>query len=188
MMDVERVEGGGTGSARRQRERRLRSMLRHERLAVAMAVAEALHHSSGPSPARRPTGPGDRHQSRGGGGASLALRPTGTEDSSTRGAAGQSHRARAAAERPQIAGLRRGRPPDPWPAGTGWGVGRGCGRLHAPLPHGFCVGGQKEGAGGGQSQGAEEAEGEGEGGEGEEDAGCEVREGHAGALRQGPTR
>ena len=46
-MDVERGEGGGTGSARRRRERRLRSMLRHERMAVAMALAEALHHSSG---------------------------------------------------------------------------------------------------------------------------------------------
>ena len=39
-------EGGGTGSARRRRERRLRSMLRHKRMAVAMAVAEATHHSS----------------------------------------------------------------------------------------------------------------------------------------------
>ena len=37
--------GGGTGSARRRRERRLRSMLRHERMAVAMALAESLHHS-----------------------------------------------------------------------------------------------------------------------------------------------
>ena len=33
-------------SARRRRERRLRSMLRHERMAVAMAVAEATHQSS----------------------------------------------------------------------------------------------------------------------------------------------
>ena len=41
-----RDEGGGTGSARRRRERRLRSLLRHVRLAVAMAVAEATHHSS----------------------------------------------------------------------------------------------------------------------------------------------
>ena len=38
--------GGGTGSARRRRERRLRSMLRHERMAVAMALAENLHHSA----------------------------------------------------------------------------------------------------------------------------------------------
>ena len=41
------AEAGGTSSARRRRERRLRSMLRHERMAVAMALAEALHHSSG---------------------------------------------------------------------------------------------------------------------------------------------
>ena len=46
-MEVEREVGGGTGSALRRRERRLRSMLRHERMAVAMALAEALHHSSG---------------------------------------------------------------------------------------------------------------------------------------------
>ena len=38
MMHVERDEGGGTGRARRQRERRLLSMLRHELMAVAMAV------------------------------------------------------------------------------------------------------------------------------------------------------
>ena len=47
-MDVEREVAAGTSSARRRRERRLRSMLRHERMAVAMALAEALHHSSGP--------------------------------------------------------------------------------------------------------------------------------------------
>ena len=43
-MDVECDAGGGTESARS--ERPLRSMLRHERVAVAMAVAEATHHSS----------------------------------------------------------------------------------------------------------------------------------------------
>ena len=42
-------DAGGVGSAQRRRERRLRSMLRHERQSVAMALAEALHHSSGPS-------------------------------------------------------------------------------------------------------------------------------------------
>ena len=45
-MDVEREAGGGTGCARRRSERRLLSMLRHERVAVAMAVAEATHHYS----------------------------------------------------------------------------------------------------------------------------------------------
>ena len=34
-----------TGAARRRRERRLRSMLRHERQTVAMELAVALHHS-----------------------------------------------------------------------------------------------------------------------------------------------
>ena len=38
--------GGGTGSARRRRERRLRSFLRHERTSVAMALAESTHHSA----------------------------------------------------------------------------------------------------------------------------------------------
>ena len=46
MMDVERDAGGGTGSARRRRERRLRSMLRHERMSVAMALAESTHHGA----------------------------------------------------------------------------------------------------------------------------------------------
>ena len=45
-MDVEREAGGGTGSARRRRQRRLRSMLRHERMSVAMALAECTHHSA----------------------------------------------------------------------------------------------------------------------------------------------
>ena len=36
---------GGAGSARRLRERRLSSMLRHERQTVAMELAAALHHS-----------------------------------------------------------------------------------------------------------------------------------------------
>ena len=38
--------GGGTGSARRRRERRLRSFLRHERMSVAMTLAESTHHST----------------------------------------------------------------------------------------------------------------------------------------------
>ena len=36
----------GTGSARRRRERQLRSWLRHERMTVRMELAAALHHSS----------------------------------------------------------------------------------------------------------------------------------------------
>ena len=35
-------------SARRRRERRLRAALRHEQLSIAMHLAQALHHSSGP--------------------------------------------------------------------------------------------------------------------------------------------
>ena len=45
-MDVDSVAGGGTGSARRRRERRLRQFLWHERLGVAMALSEHKHHTS----------------------------------------------------------------------------------------------------------------------------------------------
>ena len=68
--DGSRAERVTTGSARRRRERRLRSMLRHERMSVAMALAEKLHHSVYRSvplkeelvdarEVRRPTGPED---------------------------------------------------------------------------------------------------------------------------------
>ena len=46
MMNVD----SGNGSARWRRERRLRSMLRHERQSVAMELAAALHHSRGVGP------------------------------------------------------------------------------------------------------------------------------------------
>ena len=39
-------EQPSSGAAQRRRQRRLRSMLRHERMSVAMALAEMLHHSS----------------------------------------------------------------------------------------------------------------------------------------------
>ena len=45
-MDVEREAEGGTGSARRRRERRLRAYLKYARMSVAMALAESTHHSS----------------------------------------------------------------------------------------------------------------------------------------------
>ena len=38
--------GGGTGSARRRRERRFRSFLRHERMSIAMTLAEYTHQSA----------------------------------------------------------------------------------------------------------------------------------------------
>ena len=37
-------------AAKRRRERRLRSWWRHERMSIACALAEALHHSSGTKP------------------------------------------------------------------------------------------------------------------------------------------
>ena len=40
------AEGGGTGSARRRRERRLRAYLRYARMTVEMALAECQHHSA----------------------------------------------------------------------------------------------------------------------------------------------
>ena len=46
MMAARDEAGGGTGSARLWRQRRLRSHLRHERMAVAMALAESTHHSA----------------------------------------------------------------------------------------------------------------------------------------------
>ena len=42
----ERDTSGGTGSARRRRERRLRAYLRYARMSVAMALAESTHHSA----------------------------------------------------------------------------------------------------------------------------------------------
>ena len=71
-MVVEREAGGGTGSARRRRERRLRSMLRHERMSVAMALAEYTHHSA----------PRGQKMARAGGGSASTLRkmlPPGTD-------------------------------------------------------------------------------------------------------------
>ena len=48
-MDGER-DCSGAGSARRRRERRQRSWLRHEQLSVKMALSAALHHSCGVRP------------------------------------------------------------------------------------------------------------------------------------------
>ena len=40
------MDGESTGSARRRRERRLRSWWRHERMSIAAALVEATHHSA----------------------------------------------------------------------------------------------------------------------------------------------
>ena len=45
-MSSTRVERAAAGSAQRRRQRLLCQWLRHERMTVAMAVAEAVHHSS----------------------------------------------------------------------------------------------------------------------------------------------
>ena len=39
-------DANASGAARRRRERRLRQFLRHERLSVAMAMAESTHHAA----------------------------------------------------------------------------------------------------------------------------------------------
>ena len=43
------ASGEPSGAAQRRRGRRLRAMLRHEQQSIAIALAEALHHSAGPS-------------------------------------------------------------------------------------------------------------------------------------------
>ena len=45
-MAVRDAAAGGTGSARRRRERRLRAHLRYARMSVAMALAETSHHAA----------------------------------------------------------------------------------------------------------------------------------------------
>ena len=45
----------GTSAAKRRRERRLRSWWRQERMSIAAALAEALHHSSGTRPSKYDT-------------------------------------------------------------------------------------------------------------------------------------
>ena len=64
MMAARDEAGGGTGSARRRRERRLRSHLRHERMAVAMALAESTHHSAQRQKTARAGGRGTRSTTR----------------------------------------------------------------------------------------------------------------------------
>ena len=46
MMAAHEAQGGGTGSARRRRERRLRAYSRYARMSVAMSLAETQHLSA----------------------------------------------------------------------------------------------------------------------------------------------
>ena len=48
LIEVDDEVGGGTGSARRRRERRLRMHWRHGKLSLRMALAAAMHHSAQP--------------------------------------------------------------------------------------------------------------------------------------------
>ena len=72
-----------TGAAKRRRERRLRSWSKHERQTVAMALAEALHHSA---PRRPKTARAGVPWAAEGDGARVVRCPTGTEASVSRGA------------------------------------------------------------------------------------------------------
>ena len=75
-MDVDRDDaGGGTGSARRRRERRLRAYLRYARMSVAMALAESTHHSA----------PRGQKMARAGGGARDELHGYAPEDAPSQG-------------------------------------------------------------------------------------------------------
>ena len=60
-MDGER-DCSGAGSARRRRERRQHSWLRHEQLSVKMALSAALHHSRGVGPELHESPTGDRRR------------------------------------------------------------------------------------------------------------------------------
>ena len=70
---------GPSGCAKRRRQRRLRSWLRHERQTVALELAVALHHSRDVmwSLGRTPAYGHRRRKLRGGGGSRVALCPTG---------------------------------------------------------------------------------------------------------------
>ena len=106
---------------------------------------------------RRLTGTEDRRQSQGGGGASYARGPTGTEGSSTGGAAGHPAGAQAAEKRPQPAALLRRRPAAARLAVAGKQCERGLGRFSPRLPPLSVAGGE-------EARGAEEERGGGEGG------------------------
>ena len=157
MMAESSVRPSAGGVARRRRERRLRSWWRHEQQTVRMALAAATHHSAQQNAA--PRGPKTGARAR-----------EGVEHEQHDG---------LRAQKPPLPGVRPGSlfdpgpqrsdrtvrrsagdgPPDPWPAGTGWGVGRSSRRLHTPLPRCRCSvleevggggGGEEEGGGGGR--------------------------------------
>ena len=65
MMAARAGAAGGTSSARWRRERRLRSWAKHERLSVAMALAEKLHHSANRTVLQKKEEVEQHHASRG---------------------------------------------------------------------------------------------------------------------------
>ena len=151
------LSGQPSGAARRRRERRLRSMLRHEQQTVRMALAAALHHSAGPLEKVENGAPR---------GQKIAAR-AGEELEHATHAGLRAQKSPPPGVRPGIlpelgpCGASQGRPPDPWPART-------------PLPRSRCAGGLEEVGGLGKGQGEGEVGGEGEeAGEGEGEDCCE---------------
>ena len=138
------VDGAGTSSARRRRERRLRSWWRHERMSVAAALAEALHHSA-------PKVGAETHDAlRRLKTASAGARPGVLKDPAPQGG---SH------------GRLRGCPgASPLHTVAGGHCSRSSGRPHGKVPPPAVFGPEEEGGGGGG--GEEEGGGEAAGGEG----------------------
>ena len=127
------ASGQPSGAAQRRRQRRMRSWWRHEQVSIAAAVATALHHSA----------------QRGGG---VVRRPTGREDSGNR----ETRPGVLKDPKPQLLDAvltcrAAGEPSVATPllaAPAAEGIDSS-----SPLPHGFCVGGQKEGGGEGEGGG-----------------------------------
>ena len=79
-MDVARDSDGCTRSARRRRQRRMRSWWRHAQQSIRMAMATVVHHSFGPVHTKSAAGDGPE------GGEQRDERRHGPEDSSLHGA------------------------------------------------------------------------------------------------------
>ena len=147
------VRDANATAAARRRQRRLRSWLRHERMTVAMTLAEMAHHTAPRGPKMARVGEEvvqDAHE---------ALRGQKTPPPGKRPAALRE-------SGPQLVAEHAGCPCSCLPSlatpVSGGCDGRRGGLLLPPFPRGLCVGGQKEGGGeGGAGEAGEEHRGEG---------------------------
>ena len=135
------AEGVATGAAA--------AWWRHEQQTVRMALAAVSFHSAQQNTAPHKPKTGARGREVEGQVTHAGLR---AQETPPLGAAGHPRGARAAEKSPQPAALPRGRPPNPQPARTGWGVGRGSGLISSPLPHSPSAGCQEEGRGGSKEE------------------------------------